>query len=221
MKSLLALALLMLALPASAHPLAPALLELRETTPAQDEMLWRTSATRAPRVDVQPLLPEDCRQSVPAPAELEDRDSLVLRSTLDCAPQGLAGHELRIAGLAQASINVIVRVLPLEGAPVRGFDQHMVRAQLDQTFGFTVTFSFMQREHFLAHHDVAADDPVEGTAGEQFFGLPGRIARAAARVAARKPQRRLNLKKVRNVFDANGKLDDVNRHGRNKARAKP
>jgi hypothetical protein len=130
--------------------------------------------------------------------------------------------ERRLARFGDVGRRVVgFKITPtLEGAPVRGFDQHMVRAQLDQTFGFTVTFSFMQREHFLAHHDVAADDPVEGTAGEQFFGLPGRIARAAARVAARKPQRRLNLKKVRNVLDADGKLDDVNRHGRNKARAK-
>jgi hypothetical protein len=104
---------------APAHPLAPALLELRETAPAQYETLWRTSVLRARGADLRPLPPQGCRGGLDQPAQIEGREALVLRGTLDCAPTGLAGKTLRIAGLDQARINVIVQLQPLAGQPQR------------------------------------------------------------------------------------------------------
>lgn len=112
----LAALLLWLLMPtAQAHPLAPALLELRETEPARYEVLWRTSLSRAQGVDVSPQFPPECRASAASAPQLEGRDALVLRWTLDCAPAGLEGRELRVQGLDRGRINVIVQLRPLTG----------------------------------------------------------------------------------------------------------
>jgi hydrogenase/urease accessory protein HupE len=113
------LALLWWPVLAPAHPLAPALLELRETAPAQYETLWRTSVLRARGVNLEPLPPAGCRADTPQPAQLEGRDALVLRGRLDCSPAGLAGKTLHIAGLDRSNINVIVQWRPLLGEPRR------------------------------------------------------------------------------------------------------
>ncbi|HEX4896505.1 MAG TPA: HupE/UreJ family protein [Solimonas sp.] len=110
---LLASLLGLMARPASAHPLAPALLELRETGPGVAELLWRTSVTRAGRSDVAPVLPADCRESTPQQG-LEG-DAWVRRSTLHC-DTALAGQVVGVRGLEASRIVVILRWQPRIGA---------------------------------------------------------------------------------------------------------
>lgn len=102
-----------------AHPLAPALLQLRETAPAQYEVLWRTSVSRAEGLEVAPQLPAHCIASEPGPAQIEGSEALQLRWQLDCRPDGLSGKNIAIAGLDRGRINVILRLLPLQGAPMQ------------------------------------------------------------------------------------------------------
>ena len=110
-----ALALLALLLPgiASAHPLAPALLDLKETAAGNYEVLWRTSATRASGVDVAPRFPANCSYAQSAPPALEDNEAVAVHGQLRCAGP-LA--QLRVDGLEASRINVILRLRDTRGA---------------------------------------------------------------------------------------------------------
>lgn len=101
--------------PVLAHPLAPALLELRETGPARHSVLWRTTAQRVQIEDVTPTLPQKCQPLGPEPVAEREGSSLVLRWTVQC-PGGLSGERIAFAGLERSRINVIVRIETLGGA---------------------------------------------------------------------------------------------------------
>lgn len=101
------------ALSAQAHPLAPALLELRETEPGVYAVQWRTSLVRALGRDVVPVMAQGCA----AGADVETRDEAAARHqqwTLRCPD--LVGRELRVDGLDGSGVNVILRIQPREGA---------------------------------------------------------------------------------------------------------
>ncbi|HUS23853.1 MAG TPA: HupE/UreJ family protein [Candidatus Binatia bacterium] len=100
---------------AAAHPLAPALLDLREIAPAQYEVLWRTSVTRAQDVDVAPRFPGDCRAG-PVTRAAEGNEALVLRLSLACSAP-LAGRAVAVDGLSRSRIAAIARFVPLQGVP--------------------------------------------------------------------------------------------------------
>lgn len=104
---------------AQAHPLAPALLELHETAPAQFDVLWRTSATRVQSVDVAPVLPADCQEAKAMQASVAENESLTARWSVRCDSKGLVGKTLRIAGLERGHINVILRVQLLQGGVIK------------------------------------------------------------------------------------------------------
>lgn len=101
---------------APAHPLAPALLEVRETAPEHYALLWRTSTLRAQVQDVAPRLPASCADTA-APSVDVAGTALSLRWTAHC-PGGLAGQVVRFEGLERSVINVIVRLERGQGAPV-------------------------------------------------------------------------------------------------------
>lgn len=113
--TLVATAWLIWAGPAQAHPLAPALLELRETQPTRYSVFWRTSLQRVQTVDVFPRLPESCQPLGPKPIADGEGTSLVLRWTVQCA-SGLGGERIVFAGLERSRINVILRIETLDGA---------------------------------------------------------------------------------------------------------
>lgn len=96
----------------SAHPLAPSLLEMRETQPEQWSVLWRTSSQRARLQDVAPVLPANCRQGTSAPAVDTEAQAVAVLWNVHC-PGGLVGQALRIEGLERSPINVIIRIEPL------------------------------------------------------------------------------------------------------------
>lgn len=116
--ALLPLALCLFALPAAAHRLAPALLELRERpqaggTPVVDVRL------RLPRLapagaDREPDLPPHCR-TVGAGTAREDARALTLRWSVDCGEDGLVGARLGVSGLTRAGTDVLLRVELADG----------------------------------------------------------------------------------------------------------
>ena len=110
-----ALWLLCFATSLQAHPLAPALLELREQPAGRVEVLWRTSVSQAGRTAVTPELP--CQPLAAAQTTLEDNEALVQRWALQCPPTGLAGLTLAVQGLAASRITVILRIQPQLGLP--------------------------------------------------------------------------------------------------------
>jgi hypothetical protein len=86
---------------AHAHPLDPALLDVRESADHTVEVRWR-----APRADValRPVLPDAC--AVRAAGD----DAW----TLDC-PRGLAGARLGVSGLDRVATDALVRVRLADG----------------------------------------------------------------------------------------------------------
>lgn len=102
---------------AQAHPLAPALLELRHIGDDRYEMRWRTSVSRVAAVEVAPRWPQGCALRAPLVTVLsQERDALESRGALRCA--GLAGRELAIEHLDRAGISAIVRTAAAYGVGV-------------------------------------------------------------------------------------------------------
>lgn len=104
---------------ARAHPLAPALLDLREGAAGQFDVLFKVSVLQAPGSALVARLPPACR-SLGAPTAAVEGDALVRRWRVDCGPGGLVGAALGVAGLAGARIDALVRVELADGRVVRG-----------------------------------------------------------------------------------------------------
>lgn len=103
---------------ANAHPLAPALLELKESISGAVEVLWKRSSKSAPGSDIQPVLPEDC-PTLSQP-RFENRGGAVLvRWTIDCGERGLVGRVVRIDGLGLAKIDTLVRIELSDGRQIQ------------------------------------------------------------------------------------------------------
>ncbi len=104
---------------ARAHPLQPTLLELHERGDGHVEVAWKRSLLRVPGVDVQPVLPPDC-QSLAAPEDAVEADSVTTRWTMQCGSAGLVGQRLGFMSLDEAKIDGLVRVTLADGRVVRG-----------------------------------------------------------------------------------------------------
>lgn len=104
---------------ASAHPLAPTLLELRELDGGRVEVRWKASRLSAPGAIVMPVLPERCR-AAGEPATTLAEDSVTRSWTVVCDPAGLVGEEVGFEGLGEARIDGLVRVTLADGRLIRG-----------------------------------------------------------------------------------------------------
>ncbi|HEY0915138.1 MAG TPA: HupE/UreJ family protein [Solimonas sp.] len=116
MKRVLALLLWLCCGAAQAHPLAPALLQLREAGDGRVELLWRASILQA--VGVEPQLPADCARLEDPRIERDDRGAYTARWAVQC-PGGLTGRSLSVPQLERAGINVILRVERADGSVVK------------------------------------------------------------------------------------------------------
>lgn len=103
---------------AKAHPLAPALLELKENDSGAIEVLWKRSSQSAPGSDIQPVLPQDCPTLSPPRFERQGVAVLV-RWTIDCNEGGLIGRAIRIDGLGPARIDTLVRIELSDGRQIQ------------------------------------------------------------------------------------------------------
>ncbi len=104
--------------PAWAHPLSPALLDLRETADGLVQVTWKMSALRLPGSDVRPELPAHCRSVSPGTAK-EEGDSITSEWMVDCRPQGLVGQRLGVTGLAGGRTDALLRVALADGRVVQ------------------------------------------------------------------------------------------------------
>ncbi|MDX1496972.1 MAG: HupE/UreJ family protein [Salinisphaeraceae bacterium] len=113
------LLLLLFASSGQAHPLAPALLELKQINGNEYQLVWRISAIQAgqaQRQPPQPVLPASCKPRGQASIENGTGAAITSRLTLVCATDDLAGEKLAATGLATSGINVVVRVLLQDGS---------------------------------------------------------------------------------------------------------
>ncbi len=109
-----------LAATASAHPLSPTLLELKQRDDTGVfEVAWKTSVLRVPGSDLQPKLPGHCR-ALDAMTAIEEEGSLRRKWSIDCGERGVLDSEIGFSGLGPAKIDGLVRVELSSGRIVRG-----------------------------------------------------------------------------------------------------
>jgi hydrogenase/urease accessory protein HupE len=99
---------------AAAHPLAPSLLDLRETGLGRFAVLWRRPQLLPVGARPEPLLPGHCHTATPL-VEKEEGAALVTRWTADCGRAGLTGESVAVRGLAETGSDVLVRVVLADG----------------------------------------------------------------------------------------------------------
>jgi hydrogenase/urease accessory protein HupE len=108
------MALLLWALPLSAHESRPAYLQLSEISPGRFEVLWKRPALGDLGLGLAPHWPAACRDVLPASPQLVP-GAVVERLVIDCGPTGLIGQRLGIDGLPATMTDVLVRVEFLDG----------------------------------------------------------------------------------------------------------
>ena len=110
----LLLAVVLAASVASAHESRPAYLEIKETTPGQFTVLWRTPVLAGMRLPIVLKLPDGVR-NLKDPIVQELADSLVERRSVDAGPDGLAGKRIELVGLQMTITDALVRVEMADG----------------------------------------------------------------------------------------------------------
>jgi len=105
----------LLAVPiATAHEARPAYLEIKETSPGQYSILWRTPVLAGMRLPITLQLPDDVKETR-EPSVDELSDSMVERHWIDAGANGLAGKRIDFPGLQMTITDVLVRVEMLDG----------------------------------------------------------------------------------------------------------
>ena len=103
--------------PAHAHPLAPALLELREHGGGRVEVKFKTPAKRLPGTNLVPLLPESCSTTA-LPTFEREGTGVVERYAADCNTS-LAGARVGIRGLEASQTDALLRVGLADGRHIQ------------------------------------------------------------------------------------------------------
>ena len=99
---------------ARAHEARPGYLEIKETSPNQFSLLWRTPVLAGMRLPVRLTMPGDVK-NLKEPVVQELADSLLERRWIDAGANGLAGKRIQFTGLQVTITDVLVRVEMLDG----------------------------------------------------------------------------------------------------------
>ena len=108
-----------LATGASAHPLAPSLLEVRELGAGRVRVRWKVPILGVPGARVVPELPGDCRDLGPRKTA-SDASAVEIDWTAECGGEGLVGARIGVTGLAPSSPPAVVRVVLADGRVAQG-----------------------------------------------------------------------------------------------------
>lgn len=96
---------------AEAHPLAPAVLSFMPADDGATIMTWRAPVTRPKGQALTPRVPEGCTVLTPTERQLVESDTAVIDTTvLRCDPPTLVGSTIRVDGLHDSTVNVVVRI---------------------------------------------------------------------------------------------------------------
>jgi hydrogenase/urease accessory protein HupE len=113
-------ALLLAHAPAAlAHPLAPSVLEVRETGGGRAEVGWKVPLLRPRGATLDPLLPARCR-AVGSRRITEEGGGRWTRWTVDCGRDGLVGERIGVTGPGSLALGALVRVTLADGRRVQG-----------------------------------------------------------------------------------------------------
>jgi hypothetical protein len=100
----------------SAHPLAPSVLSFEHGLDGIVTMRWRAPVKRPTGQSLQPKVPEACTQLSRAERhKTEDETAVIQTVRLHCDPPDMVGAVIRVDGLSDSSVNVVVRVVRADG----------------------------------------------------------------------------------------------------------
>ena len=105
---------------ATAHPLAPSLLELRAEAAGGFAVVWKTPLRMAVGMQLDPVLPERCQATTEAESRAEGT-AFVMRWRVDCGDAGLTGARIGVTGMIPRGPGAVVRVERASGAIVQGY----------------------------------------------------------------------------------------------------
>ena len=141
---------------ASAHETRPAYLEIKETSPGQFLVLWRTPLMAGMRLPVVLKLPDNVRD-LREPSVQELADSLVERRWVDAGTDGLAGKRIEFSGLQMTITDVLVRVERLDGSTqitrVTSSSPSFIVEATPRPFEVVRTYLMLGIEHILTGVD--------------------------------------------------------------------
>lgn len=106
---------------ASAHPMAPALYDLRVSKSGEGTLTWKTPTARPIGSRLQPLVPEACTRTEPATRDIVDSGgAMVETQPLKCDLSKLEGLTLGVSGIESSKVTVVVRYSGPDGDVARG-----------------------------------------------------------------------------------------------------
>ncbi len=155
-KLLLVFLILMTANIASAHPLAPALLQLTESATGGVAVLWKTPLVMPSGTWTHPILPGHCR-SLGTPQSKVEKTGLVRTWNVDCGSEGLVGETIQIRGLAESKTNALIRIELSDGRVVQellgGAESSLRVQEAGTTLGVVRDYLALGFEHLLSGLD--------------------------------------------------------------------
>jgi HupE/UreJ protein len=141
--------------PVEAHEVRPAYLEIRETGPEQYDILWKTPARGDATIRLAVVLPETCAETVP-PVSTNDGAANASRWSVKCEG-GLAGQEVRIAGLERTLVETIARFERSGGAAqsvrLMGGTTSFMVAEPSTILGVAAVYGVLGIDHILLGFD--------------------------------------------------------------------
>ncbi|RKT43189.1 HupE/UreJ family protein [Thiocapsa rosea] len=102
----------------AAHPLDPALLEIRESPTGTLDVLWRLPVAQTAGVPLRAILPAGCTP-MSAPVASRAGSRVTLRWRAQCADGGLVGSDIGVDGLRERSTDAVLRVHLADGRLVQ------------------------------------------------------------------------------------------------------
>lgn len=102
----------------AAHPLDPALLEIRESPTGTLDVLWRFPASQTAGAPLQAILPEGCTQ-LSAPVASRAGARIDLSWQAQCGDGGLVGQTIGVDGLRERGTDAVLRVHLADGRLVQ------------------------------------------------------------------------------------------------------
>ena len=109
--------LVLAASPAAAHPLAPALLQIRELPDDRAEISWKTSVLQVRGSRVVPDLPDNCTP-IGTSKVAEEGDSVTETFAAACTG-GLIGKTIGVSGLGSGRNDALLRISLLDGRVIQ------------------------------------------------------------------------------------------------------
>jgi len=101
---------------AAAHALAPSVLSFEQGSDGTIIMRWRSPMTRPTGQPLRPQIPEPCEPLGPPARRTTDEETAIEETvTLRCEPADMLGAVVRVDGLTDSNVNVVVRIVRGDG----------------------------------------------------------------------------------------------------------